>query len=79
VVAQGNELSSLTSGERRWYKIFQEGTFLVAGWQKISKEILDNTPPELREHQRQRLEALGRKMGMEWSRENGVRRWIIKC
>jgi len=71
---QQEDLSSLTPEEREWYKTFQEGTFLFSGWKQISKEILESTPAELREHQRQRLEQLGRKIGMEWSRENAVRR-----
>ena len=68
------DLSSLTAEEREWYKTFQEGTFVFSGWKQISKEILESTPAELREHQRKRLEQLGRKIGMEWSRENAVRR-----
>jgi len=71
---QQEDLSKLTPEERKWYKTFQEGTFLIAGWQEISKEILENTPPELREHQRQRLEQLGRIIGMEWCKDNAVRR-----
>jgi len=70
----GSDLSTLSPEELKWYKIFQEGTFLIAGWKDITKEILANTPAELREHQRQRLEQLGRKIGMEWSRENAVRK-----
>ncbi len=69
-----SDLSTLSPEELSWYKTFQEGTFLIAGWKDISKEILKNTPEELREHQRQRLEELGCKIGMEWSRENAVRR-----
>ncbi len=71
---QHEDLSSLTPEERDWYKTFQEGTFLISGWKEISKEILKSTPPELRDHQRKRLEQLGRKIGMEWSRENAIRR-----
>jgi hypothetical protein len=71
---QQEDLSSLTPEERDWYKTFQEGTFLFSGWKEISEKILKSTPAELREHQRKRLEQLGRKIGMEWSRENAVRR-----
>jgi len=71
---QQEDLSSLTPEERDWYRTFQEGTFLISGWKEITKEILESTTPELREHQRKRLEQLGRKIGMEWSRENAVRR-----
>ncbi len=68
------DLSTLTPEELKWYKVFQEGTFLIAGWKEITREILANTPEVLRENQRQRLELLGRKIGMEWSRENAVRK-----
>ena len=68
------DLSTLSPEELDWYKTFQEGTFLIAGWKDISRDILENTPLKLREHQRQRLEQLGCKIGMEWSRENAVRR-----
>ncbi len=70
----GSDLSTLSPEELKWYKTFQEGTFLIAGWKDITKEILANTPVELRDHQRQRLEQLGCKIGMEWSRENAVRK-----
>jgi hypothetical protein len=69
-----SDFNGLTVEEQQWYKTFQEGTFLVAGWKDITKEILANTPEELREHQQHRLEQLGRKIGMEWSKENAVRR-----
>ena len=69
-----SDLSALTPEELKWYKTFQEGTFLIAGWKDISREILANTPEKLREHQRARLEQLGCKIGMEWSRENAVRK-----
>jgi len=69
-----SDLNSLSPEELKWYKTFQEGTFLIAGWKDITKEILANTPEKFREHQRQRLEQLGCKIGMEWSRENAVRK-----
>ncbi|HHD63975.1 MAG TPA: hypothetical protein ENK96_06350 [Desulfobulbaceae bacterium] len=67
-------VSGLTAEEMKWYKTFQEGTFLIEGWKDITKNILAHTPEKLREHQQCRLEQLGRKIGMEWSRENAVRR-----
>ena len=70
----GSSPSGLTVEEQKWYKTFQEGTFLIEGWKDITKAILANTPAKLREHQRCRLEQLGQKIGMEWSRENAVRR-----
>ena len=67
-------LSSLSKEEREWFKTFQEGTFLIDGWQTITEELLANTPASLREHQRKRLEQLGLKIGMEWSKDNDIRR-----
>ena len=69
-----SDISTLSPEELKWYKTFQEGTFLIEGWKDITRKILANTPVELREHQRRRLEQLGRKIGMEWSRENAVRK-----
>jgi len=67
-------LSSLSPEERRWFKTFQEGTFLIDGWQTITEELLANTPESLRDHQKKRLELLGIKIGMEWSKNNDIRR-----
>ncbi len=67
-------LSSLSQEERRWFKTFQEGTFLIDGWQTITKELLANTPENLREHQKKRLDRLGLKIGLEWSKDNDIRR-----
>jgi len=70
----GSDLNGLSVEERAWYKTFQEGTFLIEGWKDITKNILAHTPEKLRQHQRCRLEQLGHKIGMEWSRENAIRR-----
>ncbi|MCF6188704.1 MAG: hypothetical protein L3J49_14670, partial [Desulfobulbaceae bacterium] len=67
-------LNSLNQEERRWFKTFQEGTFLIDGWQTITEELLANTPEELREHQKKRLDRLGLKIGLEWSKDNDIRR-----
>lgn len=65
---------NLTPEEKSWFKVFQEGNFLSDGWQEISAEILAKTPPDQRQTQRIALENLGRKIGMEWSRPNDVRK-----
>jgi len=64
----------LTPEERGWFKTFQEGNILSIGWQEISAEIMDKTPPEQKEAQLVALENLGTKIGIEWSRPNGVRK-----
>jgi hypothetical protein len=65
---------SLTPEEKSWFKTFQEGNILSMGWQEISAEILARTSPDQRQEQRVALENLGRKIGMEWCRQNRVRK-----
>jgi hypothetical protein len=65
---------SLTSEEKSWFKVFQDGNILAMGWQEISTEILARTSPDKRQEQRIALESLGRKIGMEWCRQNRVRK-----
>ena len=65
---------SLTPEEKAWFKTFQEGNILAMGWQEITAEILARTSMDKRQEQRIALENLGRKIGMEWSRQNRVRK-----
>ncbi len=67
-------LNSLSLEEQEWFRTFQEGTFLIDGWQTITEELLASTPENLREHQKKRLDQLGLKIGLEWSRDNDIRR-----
>lgn len=64
----------LTSEEKKWFRVFQDGNFLSIGWQEISAEIMAKTPPEQQPSQKRALENLGRKIGLEWCRPNAVRR-----
>ena len=64
----------LSSEEKGWFKVFQEGNLLIDGWQKISANILERTPTELRDSQKRALEDLGNKIGLEWCRPNNVRK-----
>ena len=60
--------------QREWYRKFHEGTFLVQGWKSRMKEILKGLSPSKKEEMQTLLENLGEKIGMEWARENEVRR-----
>jgi len=64
----------LSSEEKKWFKVFQEGNMLAAGWQKITADILASAPVEEHPVQRIALENLGLKIGQEWSRPNDVRK-----
>jgi len=67
-------LVGLSQEERKWFKTFQDGTFLVDGWKEITRELLNSTPKRLRESQKKHLEQLGLKIGLEWSKSNSIRR-----
>ena len=64
----------LSPEEQKRFRIFQEGTFLIDGWQAITEKLLANTPENLREQQKKRLDQLGLKIGLEWSKDNDIRR-----
>ncbi|MBW2709281.1 MAG: hypothetical protein JRD04_08380 [Deltaproteobacteria bacterium] len=60
--------------QQGWYQKIYEGTFLVKGWKSRINEALKGLPPEDKKEMGQRLETLGEKIGMEWARDNSVRR-----
>ena len=63
-----------TKREREWYRKFQEGTFLIRGWQSRKKEILEAIPATEKETVDELLGKLGEKIGKEWARSRHVRR-----
>jgi hypothetical protein len=60
--------------QKEWYRKFHEGTFLVQGWKSRMKEILKGLSPSDMGDMKNLLENLGKKIGMEWARENEVRK-----
>ena len=60
--------------EQEWFKKFYEGTFLVKGWKKQMKELLNDFQGEERDALKDRLGRLGEKIGREWAKDNAVRR-----
>jgi len=60
--------------EREWYRKFQEGTFLIRGWQSRKKEILEAIPATEIETVDELLDNLGEKIGKEWARARHIRR-----
>ena len=60
--------------QQEWYKKFYEGTFLVKGWKSRINEMLKGLPPEDKGEMGEQLENLGKKIGMEWSKPNDVRK-----
>ena len=63
-----------TKREREWYRKFQEGTFLIKGWQSRKKEILEAIPANEKGTVDELLDKLGEKIGKEWARARHVRR-----
>ena len=60
--------------EKEWYRKFQEGTFLIRGWQARKKDILAAVPTTKKKEVDSLLESLGKKIGKEWAKEKHVRR-----
>ncbi|MEA3230567.1 MAG: hypothetical protein U9Q05_02285 [Thermodesulfobacteriota bacterium] len=63
-----------TKREIEWYRKFQEGTFLIRGWQSRKKEILGAIPATEKDTVDELLDKLGEKIGKEWARARHVRR-----
>lgn len=68
------QLSNLTDGERKWYQRFQEGVPFFDGWKKITEMVIERFPEHEREQRMAAMQALGLKIGYEWSRDNRVRK-----
>ena len=67
-------LAGLTSKERKWYHRFQDGVPLFDGWKKITQAVVEKFPEHEREGKLAAMQALGFKIGHEWSRDNRVRK-----
>lgn len=57
-----------------WVKKFFEGSFLVPGWNLISKDLLDAVPADERPAVAARMDRLGQTISREWAKRNEVRR-----
>jgi len=65
----------MTSDEKRWFYVFLEGNAFFCGWNEISENLLARIPDrDEREMQRDALQELGFKIGIEWAKNNDVRR-----
>lgn len=73
-IESNGEVAFLSDQEKEWYREFQEGNLFSDGWQEISSEILAKTPENNREQQREILHNLGHRIGMEWCKDNTIRR-----
>lgn len=67
-------LATLTAGEKKWYHRFQEGIPCFDGWKKITQVVVEKFPEHERETRLAAMQALGFKIGYEWSRDNRVRK-----
>ncbi|WP_417909211.1 hypothetical protein [Candidatus Electronema sp. PJ] len=64
----------LSTQERAWFETFQKGTLYACGWQDITAKLLAKAPVDIKCDLQKRLEALGAKIGREWSRNNDIRK-----
>ncbi len=65
---------SLSPKEQAWFETFQKGTIYAKGWREITAELVAKAPAEIKCDLRQRLDALGAKIGREWSKNNTIRK-----
>ncbi|WP_153305735.1 hypothetical protein [Desulfogranum mediterraneum] len=66
--------SGLSADEKYWFVKFQEGNMLVDGWQEIATEVLAKIPSAKQGRQRDLLVTLGTKIGLEWCKDNDIRK-----
>lgn len=67
-------LENLTEKERNWYHKFQNGLMFFNGWKQISADILSSLPNGQKPETQNFLEEMGLRIGMEWCKENSIRK-----
>ncbi len=71
----GDDSSRALKGEERnWYEKFQNGLLFFDGWKNITKEIVFKLPHEEKKATKNFLKLLGEKIGVEWSKDNNIRK-----
>ncbi len=68
------KVDNLSQEEQDWYCKFQEGIIFFDGWKDITDDILAKVPEDERVRVKVTMQALGIKVGCEWSKENDVRK-----
>jgi len=68
------KVSILSEEEKDWYHKFQNGSFVFDGWKQISHDIVSNFPDKERKKIKRSLHVLGEKIGVEWSKDNAIRK-----
>jgi hypothetical protein len=68
------KVDNLSQEEQDWYCKFQEGIVFFDGWKDITDDILAKVPEDEQVRIKVTMQALGIKVGCEWSRENDVRK-----
>ncbi|MEN8199340.1 MAG: hypothetical protein ABFR63_04615 [Thermodesulfobacteriota bacterium] len=71
-------VEDLDEDARAWFTKFQEGGVLFDGWKAISADLVQQVPEEQKLKTKDTMDALGVKIGCEWSKENDVRKISTK-
>ena len=69
-----NDISQLSEEEMDWYQRFQNGIPFFDGWKKISHDIVTQFPHNDRTIVKESLKSLGKKIGIEWCKDNSIRK-----
>lgn len=67
-------IEALDKEAQEWFETFQEGGMLFDGWKEISDEVVKQVPDEQKLRTKVTMQALGVRIGCEWSKENDVRK-----
>ena len=68
------KVDNLSQEEQDWYCKFQEGIVFFDGWKDITDDILEKIPENEQVGIKVTMQALGIKVGCEWSKENDIRK-----
>ncbi len=73
VMVKTNE-ALLSKVEEDWYHKFQNGIMFFDGWKKISHDLITSFPDGDQIKLKENLNLLGRKIGIEWCKDNAIRK-----
>ncbi len=72
--ADNGSLDQLDEEALEWFQTFQKGGLFFTGWQEISENVVGKVPKEKKLATKLTMQALGLKIGCEWSKDNKVRK-----
>jgi len=69
-----SSLSQLSKHEKEWYQKFHNGILFFSGWKQITQDLVSKFSHRDELNLENNLRILGEKIGLEWCKENDVRK-----